>query len=178
MSKPKSAKVDVEEGSYDMVVKTIADIGTQTMTKYGTDEEEEKKQLIVVFELPELSTKAKPVTLSKWVTNSNNSKSFGFALMKACGLNPKTADWDDLLGKGFVGTVEHTESGNAKIKNPVAPKKGAKIARGFLNTLSVYLDDSYDKEAFEGMPEFIQNAIIKSPEFESLDTKSKKKGKK
>jgi len=173
MSKPKSNKVDVEEGSYDMVVKTIADIGTQTVKEFNSDDEVEKKQVILVVELPELSKKEKPVTLTKWATNAASSKSFGGQLMKACGLNPKTADWDDLLGKAFVGTVEHTESGNAKIKNPVPLKKGQKVGRGFIPTSSCYLDENYDAESFESMPEFIQNAMMKSPEFDKVHKKPK-----
>lgn len=178
MSKPKSAKVDVEEGSYDMVVKTVADIGTQTVKKFQAtddDDTEEKKQVIIVFELVESSTKEKPVTLTKWATNNSSSKkAFGHKLMKAAGLDPKKADWDDLLNKAVIGTVEHTESGNAKITEVTPVKKGTKVARGFLPTSSVYLDATFDRESFEAMPEFIQNAIIKAPEFEEIDSKRSK----
>lgn len=174
MSKPKSTKVDVAEGSYDMVVKTVADIGTQTVTKFNSEETEEKKQIIVVVELVEESTKAKPLTLTKWMTNSVGKKSSGFALMKAAGLDPNKADWNDLLNKAVVGVVEHTESGNAKIKSFSPIKKGAKVARGFLSTNSVFLDETFDRESFEAMPEFIQNSIIKSPEFEEIDSKRSK----
>jgi hypothetical protein len=183
MSKPSSNKAPVEEGRYTLVFKTVADIGTQTVKKFkkdadDEDEEEEKKQLIIVVEVVDhkKSTKENPVTLSKWITNSVGKKSTGFEIMKACGLNPKTADWDDILNKAVEGIVEHTDGGNAKIKSFLPLKKGQKAPRGFLPTNSVYLDDNYDAQAFEAMPEFIQNAILKAPEFEEVSQgKSKKK---
>lgn len=179
MSKPKSAKADVAEGTYDFIVKTIADIGTQTVSVYGKpDEEEEKKQIIIVVELPELSAKGKIVSLAKWATNSSSAKAFGGELMKACGLNPKTADWDDLLGKAFEADVEHSDSGNAKIVKPRKHKNGYKGPKGFMSVNSCYLDESFDKEKFEAMPEYIQNAMIKAPEFEEFGGDKKSKAKK
>jgi hypothetical protein len=179
MSKPKSAKVDIEPGLYFFTLKIVADIGTQTVKKFDSDEEEEKKQVILVVEVPELSTKGKPVTLSKWATNSSSPRSFGGKMMKAMGLNPATADWDDCLGKSFQAPVDHTESGNPKIGDPIAIKKSTKGPPGFIKeTQSIYLDDNYSREAFEAMPEFIQNSILKSAEFEEIDAKrSKGKGK-
>lgn len=178
MSKPSSSQgTVVEEGSYVMTFRTVADIGTQTMKKFGSeDEEEEKKQLILVTELPEESTKDKPVTLSSWVTNSVGKKATLAKILKAAGLD-NDCDLDDLLGKSVLGTVEHTDSGRAKITGWAPLKKGQKAPKGFLQSSSVYLDETFDNEAFEGMPEFIQNAIIKSPEFEKIDAKRKKKKK-
>lgn len=177
MSKPKSAKVDVDEGVYFMKLIRVADIGTQTVRKFGSQDEddtEEKKQVILEVELVELSEKNKPVTLSKWATNSASSRSFGGKMIKAMGL-PKDADWNDCLGKFFQAPVEHTESGNAKIKDPIAIKKGTKYSLGFIKEYSsVFLDESFDREAFEAMPEFIQNAIIKSPEFDAIEAKRNK----
>lgn len=176
MSKPKSAKVDVEEGLYFMKLIRVADIGTQTVRKFGSQDEddtEEKKQVILEVELVELSEKNKIVTLSKWATNSASSRSFGGKMIKAMGL-PKDADWDDCLGKVFQAPVEHTDSGNAKIKDPIAVKKGTKYPIGFVKEYSsVYLDDTFDRESFEAMPEFIQNAIIKAPEFDAIEAKRK-----
>lgn len=174
MSKPKSAKTNVAPGLYLFAVKTIGDIGTQTVKGFESEEEEEKKQLIMVVECLEESTKGKIVNLSKWVTNSSSPRSWGGKLMKALGLNPATSDWDDVLNKPFQAPVEHTEGGNAKIKDPIATKKGTKAPKGFMTTLSCYLDESFDNEAFEAMPEFIQNQMIKSPEFEAIDAKRKK----
>lgn len=175
MSKPNSAKAAIKAGDYDLVVKTIADIGTQTLKKYDSDEEEEKKQVIVVFEVTELSTKNKPVTLSKWLTNSVGPKSNGGKLMKAAGLNPKTADWDDLLNKAVQATVDVTDGGNNKIES-FAAIKGRKAPRGFMSTNSCYLDKTFSAENFEAMPEFIQNQMLKAPEFDEFGSRKKKKG--
>lgn len=168
MSKPKSAKVDIAEGRYILTFKTVADIGTQTVTKFNSEEEEEKRQLIIVVEVPELSTKDKPFTLSRWITNSVGKKATGFEIMKACGLDPKKADWDDILDKSVEGIIEHTDSGNAKIKTFLPLKKGTKVPRGNMATSSVYLDENFDNDSFEAMPDFIQKQILKAPEFDDV----------
>lgn len=174
MSKPNSAKAAIKAGDYDLVVKTIADIGTQTLKKFDSDEEEEKKQILIVFEVTELSTKSKPVTLSKWITNSAGPKSNGAKLMKAAGLNPKTADWDDLLNKAVQAEVGVTDGGNNKIES-FAAIKGRKAPRGFMETNSCYLDKTFSAEAFEAMPEFIQNQMLKAPEFDDFGKRPKAK---
>lgn len=173
MSKPKSNQVDVEPGTYIATVRTMADIGTQQVKDFNSDEMKDVKQLIIVFELVEESKKDKPVSLAKWFTNSASNKSKLVELLKASGLS-KDSDLDDLLGKSVMIVVEDTESGRAKIKSFAPLKKGSKAPKGFMENSSVYLDDTYDAEAFEAMPEFIKNAILKSEEFTTVDAKAKK----
>jgi hypothetical protein len=182
MSKPKASAgaAPVEEGSYIMVPKTVADIGTQTQKVFakekGDDEDEkEVRQLLVVCEIPELSTKDKPVSLTAWLTNSTHEKSKLYAMMKAAGIaDPANTDLDEILNKPFVGVVEHTTGGKAKIKSFAKLVKGQKAGKTFMETHSVYLDESFDAAEFEAMPEFIQNRIITSPEFGVIDAKRKK----
>lgn len=178
MSKPSSTQVSIEDGIHNFVVKTIADIGTQSRKKFGATDDsdtEEQKQLIVVVEAVDESQKGKPVSLSIWLTNSAGPKSNLAKLYKACGVKVGE-DLDELLNKGFKGTVENNEAGRAKIKGYAALKKGEKIAKGFMLATSVYLDESFSREAFEAMPEFIQNQILKAPEFDKVN--AAKKGKK
>lgn len=177
MSKASNNKVAIEEGRYTTVIKTVADIGTQTVKKYQAkddDDVEEVKQMILEFELVETSRKDKIVSLSKWVRNSTSNKSFLAKLMKAAGLDIKRDDLDALLGRAVEVVVEHTENGNAKITEVVPLKKGAKFAKGFMDNRSMYLDETYNPEDFEAMPKFIQDAALKSDEFTAVDAKSKK----
>lgn len=187
MSKPKSSTgVACDDGSYVVTVKTIADIGTQEVPSFekDSDETKEARQLIVVVEIPEatvneeqvFSTKAKPFTLTAWLTNSVNEKAKLFELMKACGIkDPASTDLDDLLNKSCIGTVGKTKSGRPKLKSFAPLTKGQKPGKTFLDASSVYLDESYDAKAFEAMPEFIQNKIIASPEFGVIEAKRKAK---
>jgi len=170
MSKPKASQgTVVEEGSYVMVVKTVADIGTQEQKSFGgedgEDDTKEVRQVLVVCEIPELSTKEKPVSLTAWLTNSTHEKAKLFELMKATGIaEPAETDLDELLDKAFVGTVAHTKAGKAKIKSLAKLVKGQKAGKTFMETHSVYLDDSFNANEFEAMPDFIQNKILVSPE--------------
>lgn len=180
--KAKAGKAAVAEGRYDAVIKTVADIGTQTVQKYqakSEDDTEEISQLILELELVEISKKDNVQSLSKWLRNTKSSKGGLAKLCKAAGIGDiKTADLTNLLGKGVEVVVEHTENGNAKITEFIPIKKGKKIAKGFMEEKSVSLDEDYDPAAFEGMPKFIQDAILKSDEFTAVDAKAKgKRGK-
>lgn len=182
MSKPKAGKAAVDEGRYTVVVKTVADIGTHTQKKFQAkddDDTEDVPQYILEFELVETSKKDKIESLSKWMRNSTSKKSGLAKLIKACGLgdNPKNVDLDQLLGKGLEIVVEHTENGNPKVTEFIPLKKGAKFAKGFMPERSVFLDDTYDAEAFEAMPKFIQDAAIKSDEFTNVTAGKKAKKK-
>lgn len=202
MSKPKASGtgVDIEDGSYVMTVKTVADIGTQTQKKFVQDggkkgEEEDEsdeidvRQLIIESEIPEhedtkgktvVTSKDKPSVLTSWLKNSTHEKAKLYELMKACGIkDPANTDLDELLGKSFVGTIGHTKSGRAKIKAFAALTKGQKAGKTFLPTKSVYLDDSFDAEAFEAMPKYIIDKAVVSDEYAACEEKLKnKKGKK
>lgn len=203
MSKPKASVsgIDIADGSVVMTVKTVADIGTQTQKKFvqdggkkgGEDEDEsdevDVRQLIVESEASEhedtkgktvVTSKDKPSVLTSWLKNSTHEKAKLYELMKACGIkDPANTDLDELLGKSFVATVGHTKSGRAKIKAFAALTKGQKAGKTFLPTKSVYLDESFDAEAFEGMPKYIIDKAVVSDEYAACEEKLKnKKGKK
>lgn len=202
MSKPKTAVagISIVDGSYPMTVKTVADIGTQTQKKFagngkdkdddedGEGDEIEVHQFVIESEIASefetqdeetiSTTKDKPAVLSSWLKNSTHEKSNMYALMKACGIkDPANADLDELLGKSFLATVAHTKSGRAKIKAFAPLVKGMKPGKTYLATKSVYLDDSYDAEAFESMPKYIQDKAIVSKEYEKVENASKPKKK-
>lgn len=206
MSKPKAAgsSIDIVDGSYVMTVKTIADIGTQRQKKFKNDapskkskdeddedesDEVDVRQLIIESEIPEhedsngktiVTSKDKPSVLTSWRKNSTHEKSKLYELMKACGIkDPANTDMDELLGKSFVGTVGHTSGGRAKIKAYAALTKGQKAGKTYLPTKSVYLDDSFDAEAFEVMPKYIIDKAVVSDEYAACEArqKSKTKGK-
>lgn len=195
MSKPKSggAALQIDEGAYPMTIVGVWDIGTQTQKGFGKngeeDEEAEKEvpQLIVEAEVPEYdfngkavrTSKEKPSLISMWLTNSGSDRSKLYALKKACGIkNPGSADNDELLGKSFVGNVEHTESGKAKIKTASPLTKGQKVGKVFRQLDSCYLDETFDPVAFERMPKFAQDKAITTKEYEAVEAAQKnKKGK-
>lgn len=188
MSKPKAggAGLDLEEGSYVMVAKSIWDIGTQTVKAFGkdgeeSDEEKEAAQIVVEVEVVDITTKDKPALMAAWLTNNAGSdRSNLHKLMKACGIkNPADTDLDDILGKAFIGTIAHTASGKPKIKSYAGLTKGQKVGKTFAPTQSCYLDESFDAEAFEAMPKFFQDKAVVSKEYEIVEARKKKgKGKK
>lgn len=201
MSKPKASVsgIDIADGSVVMTVKTVADIGTQTQKKFvqdggkkDSDEDESDevnvRQLIIESEAPEhedakgktvVTSKDKPSVLTSWLKNSTHEKAKLYELMKACGIkDPANTDLDELLGKSFVATVGHTKTGRAKIKAFAALTKGQKAGKTFLTTKSVYLDDSFDAEAFEAMPKYIIDKAVLSDEYAACEAKLKKGKKK
>lgn len=192
MSKPSQGAIRdaVAPGIYILKAVIVADIGTQVAKKFGAKDEddvEEKKQLIIVFEVVEESTKDKPVTLSAWLTNSLGKKSKLRKLYIAAGLNPgkegvEPDDLAELQSKFVKGTIEHSESGREKIVGFAPLKKGEKAPKGFVADFkTLFLDENYNAEDFEAMPKFIQDMALKSEEFTAVDTKSKQaraKGKK
>lgn len=201
MSKPKASGtgINIADGSYPMTVKTIADVGTQRQKKFkqdapkakGEEEDEEDeidvRQVIVESEVPEhendaeetvTTSKDKPSVLTSWLKNSTHEKAKLYELMKACGIkDPANTDMDELLGKSFIGTVGHTKSGRAKIKTFTSLTKGQKVGKTFLETKSVYLDDSFDAEAFEAMPKYIIDKAIVSDEYAACEARAKNKTK-
>ena len=176
MSKPpKAAPRELpDEGTHSAVCVGFIDIGTQKSEKFG-----DRHQCLLRFELVDLSTKEKPVVMSRTMTYSGNAKSTLAKTLKAW-LGVKDAgefEMENLLGKPGIVTIEHseTEKGNfANITNISAVRKGEKLKKPVSELKSLFLDDSYDAEVFESLPEWVQNKILDSDEYTEV---SKPKGK-
>jgi hypothetical protein len=55
----------------------------------------------------------------------------------------------------------------ANITNIIAPGKG-KVTKSTNEPTSLYLDETFDQEVFESLPEFMQDMISDSPEYQAL----------
>lgn len=181
MSKPKKAPRElVEEGSHNAVCVGFIDLGTQ---ESKNEKFPARPRALLQFELVDLSTKERPVIMSREVTFSGHKKSKLAEILKGwLGVKDATEyDMEGVLNKPALLTVVHaeTDAGEfANIENVSGLPKGTKIKKPTATVQSLFLDDTYDAEVFEGLPEWIQNKIIDSPEFQEISKPKKGKGKK
>lgn len=184
MSKPSkgnSTRELPEEGQHAAVCKIIADLGTQKSAK---EDWPDRKIILLLFELVDESTKDKVVYQTMRLTFTAKSKGL-LKVMKPWQGVKKLDEYDmaDALNKAANITIEHNGE-YANIVAVTAPLKGQKIAKGFMKPTSVFLDETFDAEEFESLPEWIKNIIVDSPEYDEVSqpkkgsAKAKAKGKK
>lgn len=88
-------------------------------------------------------------------------------------------DLSELINEPCLITVEHTEGddGNtyANITAIVSPPKGMKVGKATRDIIELSLDENFDQEAFDSLPDFVQEKIEESPEYEEFGEEKKKK---
>lgn len=154
-----------DEGQHSAICKIIADLGTQ---KSNNPEWADRHVILLLFELTELSTKQKSAYQTLQLTFTDKSKGL-LKTMKAWQQVKKLSDYDmlDALNKPANITIEHNGE-YANITAVTALIKGQKVPKGFMSPLALFLDDSFDAETFESMPEWIKDKIMDSPEYEEV----------
>lgn len=77
---------------------------------------------------------------------------------------------DNLLDAPCQIQIVHTKKDDktyANITNIMAPGKG-KVTKSTNKAVSLYLDETFDQEVFDSLPEFMQDMISDSPEYQAL----------
>lgn len=163
----------LDEGSYPAKCIYIIDMGTQT-TQYG-----EARKINFGFLTGEKKEDGSPFVLFRTFPAKITAKSdLGKAIKKWMKVEIEKGDvfdLDELLNTDCMISVEHSDEdddGNVwdniasitKLPKSMDPVKVPKKIEPF----SLYLDDSFDKEMFSDLPDFIKDKIKKSPEYKSI----------
>jgi ribosomal protein S11 len=179
-SAPKKINGRVEDGVYPARIVQIIDLGTQVQTDWQSGEPKvdkhgnviEKPEVWINYEFPterisitdeEGNETDRPRWQGARYVVSSHEKSKMFALMNACGLNPK-GNVAELLGKAVSVQVASTSNGNAKIKGVTAMMKGMQVPE-LENEAKLFDLDSPDEGIFDSLPNFLQEAIQGAPEY-------------
>ena len=180
MSKiPKSKRELAPEGVHKAVCVHVIDLGTQEFQIKGKTQSSRK--VSVGFELlGKKRTDGNVHVIATRYTFSNSPKSNLMKDLKAwLGIKTNDFEMDNLLGKGALITVTHTDDGDyANVTNVSGlPDKG-KLPKPETPLTSFYLDD-FDKDTFDGLEDYFKEKIAMSPEYDDVAApKSKtKKGK-
>lgn len=177
---PKGANRElVPEGTHVAVCVQVIDLGTQSSEQWG-----DKRKVQLAFELvDERTTDDKAMVCYRQYTFSASPK--GNLMKDLKGWIGKEAvgefDMDNLLGKAASITVEHNETDKgtfANITNIAGLPKGSKVKKSTEPLRSLYLDETFDADTFEVLPDFLKEKIMVTKEYEEHGVPSKKKGSK
>jgi hypothetical protein len=166
------------EGTHTAVCVRILDLGTQTHEQYG-----EKRKLNLAFELLEEQTETgEPFVVYKTYTASMSQRaSLGKDVRSWMNVKierDEEFDLDTLLGKPAMITIVRTEGSDnkvyANIETITGLPKGMKVAKPSTELQTLYLDESFDQEVFDSLPEFLQDKIKLSPEFDEVGSSQPK----
>ena len=174
-----SARELAPEGVHNAVCIQVIDLGTQPSEQWG-----DKRKVQLAFELvEERTTDDKAIVAYRQYTFSASPKGNLMKDLKAW-LGAKSVsgemDMDDLLGKAASVTIEHneTEKGTfANITNLGGLAKGAKVKKHTEPLRSLYLDESFDADTFEALPDFLKEKIMVTKEYEEHGAPPKKSAK-
>lgn len=178
-SAPKAKRELAPEGVYKAVCVHVIDLGTQTFTIKG--KEQSSRKVSVGFELlGKKNSFGDPQVLAQRYTFSSSKKSNLSKALKAwLGIKDPDYDLDGLLGKPAQVTITHSEDGEyANITNIGAVPKGTKFPKPATGLTSLYLDESFDKDVFDDLPDYFKEKIASSPEYDEVVASKPKKGKK
>ena len=164
----------MEPGTYMGVCIGVVDIGEQTST-FGT-KTDTKDRILFVIEFPsetiEIDGERKPRQLSKEVTKTNSEKGTLKALISAWTGKTYTEEeliefeLFDLLGQPCMVTVSLSANGNySNISNIVQFPKGFPAPKTETQPYTFDMDD-WNDEQFGALPEWIQNKIKKSTQYQ------------
>ena len=153
----------------------VIDLGTQKQ-EYG-GEISWKRQILVIWELPEELNNDQPMTISKFYTLSLHEKSnLGKDLTSWRG-RPFTEtekqgfDVEKLIGITCQVNVMHKDNGKEHISSIMPLGKDDKIAEQFNPSVSFDIGDYQkgQKETFNQLSEGIRRMILRSKELDGID---------
>ncbi len=178
MSKPPKSKRELApEGVHKATCVHVIDLGTQTFTIKG--KEQSARKVSVGFELlGKKNSFGEPFVVAQRYTFSNSKKSNLMKDLKAwLGIKDPDFDLDGLALKPAQVTITHTDDGEyANITNVGGVPKGTKYPKAANNFTSLYLDETFDRDVFDDLPDYFKEKIAASPEYDEVN--APKKGKK
>lgn len=165
----------IENGSYLAVCVGVIAVGEQYVDRsaFGGRSDYES-QIVFVFEFPsELDNEGKPKQLNKDVNATNAPNGSLNKIMKDWNSHEYTReqlaefDFDEQLGKACQVTVLVSESGFSRITGISAVPKGIPVPTSSTPYISFSVA-AWDDEAFSKLPEWAQNKIKNSVQFQKL----------
>jgi hypothetical protein len=151
---------------------SIVDLGTQRGEYLGTPTV--RSQIVVRWEVPgetiEIGGESKPLTISRFYTNSLHEKSTLRHDLVAWRGREFTAeelmkfDLQNILGKPCLITVAHNDKGKARVLAVSGLAKGMACPPQFNPSETFWLDE-WDQGQFDSLPEGFQRIIRESDEY-------------
>ncbi len=154
----------------------VIDLGTQR-NDYGGNITY-KRQVLIIWEVPDQTANDVPMTISKFYTLSLHEKSnLGMDLVSWRG-RPFTEqekqgfDITKLIGVPCQINVMHNDSGKEKISSVMPLGKDTKIHEQHHESISFSIDDFQkgQREQFNKLSEGIRKMILRSKELDGIDT--------
>ena len=154
----------------------VIDLGTQR-SDYGGNITY-KRQVLVIWEIPDQITNDQPMTISKFYTLSLHEKSnLGMDLVSWRG-RPFTEqekqgfDITKLIGVPCQINVMHNDNGKEKVSSVMPLGKDTKIHEQHHESISFSIDDFQkgQREQFNKLSEGIRKMILRSKELDGIDT--------
>ena len=154
----------------------VIDLGTQR-NDYGGNITY-KRQVLIIWEVPDQISNDVPMTISKFYTLSLHEKSnLGMDLVSWRG-RPFTEqekqgfDITKLIGIPCQINVMHNDSGKEKISSVMPLGKDTKIHEQYNESISFSIDDFQkgQREQFNKLSEGIRKMILRSKELDGIDT--------
>ena len=153
---------------------SIVDLGVQRGEYQGSPTV--RNQIVVRWEVPgetiEIDGEAKPLTISRFYTNSLNEKSTLRHDLVAWRGREFTAeelmkfDLENILGKACLLTVAHNDKGKARVLAVSGLAKGMTCPPQY-NPSEVFWLDEWDQAKFDALPEGFQRIIKESDEYKA-----------
>ena len=180
MSKPRSTfKADLpKEGAYQAICKHVVELGTQ---KSNNPKFKDANRILFLYEIPSLQRKGedgKKYPSYRTIDMGYSPKAKNLAAWMEDWLDVTDIskyDFADAVGERATITIKHSDNGKYANIKKIAPGKGKSGGNGLMEEISVFLDDTFDEDAFNALPQWIQSKIIDSPEYDEVSTPRKKK---
>jgi len=154
----------------------VIDLGTQR-SDYGGNITF-KRQVLIIWEVPDQITNDQPMTISKFYTLSLHEKAnLGMDLTSWRG-RPFTEqekegfDITKLIGVPCQINVMHNDSGKEKVSSVMPLGKDTNIHEQYHESISFSIDDFQkgQREQFNKLSEGIRKMILRSKELDGIDT--------
>lgn len=175
----------IPEGSYQAIIYSILEMGTQVNPMYQT----ESQKIRVTYELPtELKVfkeenGEQPLVISQEYTLSISEKANLRKVIEACdktafkpneedGLVSDEYDVNKLIGKNCLITIKHKVKskgdGSYQIVENVTMLPKGMLPKNQINETKVLEFDNWNEELFQSLPQFLKDKIMGSPEYATL----------
>tara|TARA_R100001230_G_scaffold25159_1_gene19012 strand:+ start:574 stop:1170 length:597 start_codon:yes stop_codon:yes gene_type:complete len=154
----------------------VIDLGTQR-NDYGGNITY-KRQVLIIWEVPDQMSNDQPMTISKFYTLSLHEKSnLGMDLVSWRG-RPFTEqekqgfDITKLIGVPCQINVMHNDNGKEKVSSVMPLGKDTQIHEQYHESISFSIDDFQkgQREQFNKLSEGIRKMILRSKELDGIDT--------
>lgn len=152
----------------------LVDIGTHHGEFQG--EPNVRNQIIVVWELPnetvEIGGEMKPVTVSKFYTNSLHEKAGLRRDLESWRARPFTKeelgrfDLEAVLGAACMLSIVHTDKGKAKVVGVSKVPRGMDVPEAFHPTDAFWIEE-WDDDKYEALSDGFKKLIEESDEYKA-----------